>query len=158
MRLIKPVALTAAFVIGMLVCEVAWAGQAAEPAADPATDESSADYAKLPVCQLNAQGTALAVEPCRTAPAQKPMPRRPVPQIIERMPQAARPQQPAIPPLAPSPSLQTLTRPPAAPVPVTGCDAAGCYGANGVRYNNVGKGVITPSGKTCTRAGGAIQC
>jgi hypothetical protein len=146
MSLIKPVALTAAFLIGMLVCEVAWA--------DQATD----DYAKLPICQLNADGTKLAVEPCRTAPAQKPMPRRPVPQTIERMPQAARPQQPAMPAVAPSPSLQSLTRPPSAPVPVTGCDTAGCNGANGARYNNVGKGVISPSGKTCTRAGGVIQC
>lgn len=147
MSLIKPVALTAAFLIGMLVCEVAWA--------DPAKDD---EYAKLPVCKLNAEGTGLVVEPCRTAPAQKPMPRRPVPQMIDPTPTIARPQQPAMPAVAPSPSLQSLTRPPAAPVPVTGCDAAGCNGANGVRYNNVGKGVITASGKTCTRAGGVIQC
>lgn len=145
MSLIKPVALTAVFLIGMLVCEVAWADPAAEA------------YARLPVCKLNADGTGLVVEPCRTAPAQKPMPRRPVPQMIEPTPTMARPQ-PAMPAVAPSPSLQSQTRPPAAPVPVTGCDAAGCNGANGARYNNVGKGVITPSGKTCTRAGGVIQC
>jgi hypothetical protein len=63
-----------------------------------------------------------------------------------------------MPAVAPSPSLQSLTNPPRAPVPVTGCDAAGCYGANGVRYNNVGKGVMGPSGKACTRAGGVVQC
>ncbi|NYE62240.1 hypothetical protein FHW58_003455 [Duganella sp. 1224] len=148
MSLIKPAALTAAFLIGMLVCEVAWADET----------EVADDYAKLPICTLNADGTRLAVEPCRTAPARKPMPRRPVPQIIDPMPTVARPQQPAMPPVTPSPPLPSLTSPPRAPVPVTGCDTAGCYGANGVRYNNVGKGVITPSGKTCTRAGGAIQC
>lgn len=148
MSLIKPAVLTAAFLLGMLVCEVAWA--------DPATDE----YAKLPVCTLNADGTRLAVEPCRTAPAQKPMPRRPVSQTIERMPQAQRAQSAAIPamPLSPSPSLPSLTAPSRAVVPTTSCDAAGCFGANGVRYNNVGKGVMGPSGKACTRAGGAIQC
>ena len=146
MSLIKPAVLTAAFLLGMMVCEVAWADQAAD------------DYAKLPVCKLNAAGTKLAVEPCRTAPAQKPMPRRPVPQTIEPMPQAQRAQSPAMPAVSPSPSLQSLTTPSRAPVPTTSCDTAGCFGANGVRYNNVGKGVITPSGKTCTRAGGVIQC
>ncbi|MYN29113.1 hypothetical protein [Duganella levis] len=146
MSLIKPAVLTAAFLLGMLVCEVAWA--------DPASDE----YAKLPVCTLNADGTKLAVEPCRTAPAQKPMPRRPVPQTIERMPQAQRVQSLAMPAVSPSPSGPSSTAPSRAVVPTTSCDAAGCFGANGVRYNNVGKGVMGPSGKACTRAGGAIQC
>jgi hypothetical protein len=45
-----------------------------------------------------------------------------------------------------------------AAVPVTGCDAGGCNGANGVRYNNSGVGVVGPNGKVCTRVAGVIQC
>ncbi|MRX11130.1 hypothetical protein GJ697_25220 [Pseudoduganella sp. FT25W] len=137
----KPAAFTVVFLFGMLVCEYAWA--------DQATD----DYAKLPVCTLSADGTRLAVEPCRTAPAQRPMPRRPVPQIIDRMPQQKRVASVKMPAMTP-----TLSSPPRAPVPVTNCDAAGCYGTNGVRYNNAGGGVVGPSGKACTRAGATIQC
>jgi hypothetical protein len=144
MNIAKPAAFTVVFLFGMLVCEYAWA--------DQATD----DYAKLPVCTLSADGTKLAVEPCRTAPAQRPMPRRPVPQIIDRMPQQKRVASLKVP--SPSPSLPSLSAQPRAPVPVTNCDAAGCYGANGVRYNNAGGGVVGPSGKACTRAGATIQC
>lgn len=141
MNIAKPAAFTVVFLFGMLVCEYAWA--------DQATD----DYAKLPVCTLSADGTRLTVEPCRTAPAQRPMPRRPVPQIIDRMPQQKRVASVKMPAMTP-----TLPSPPRAPVPVTNCDAAGCYGTNGVRYNNAGGGVVGPSGKACTRAGATIQC
>lgn len=143
MNIAKPAAFTVVFLFGMLVCEYAWA--------DQATD----DYAKLPVCKLNAEGTALAVQPCRTAPAQVPMPRRPVPQIIQRtqtIKQARTAPVPALPPARP------LAMPSHAPVPVTSCDAGGCVGANGVRYNNSGNGVVGPSGKVCSRNGATIQC
>ncbi|SDH34872.1 MULTISPECIES: hypothetical protein [unclassified Duganella] len=155
MNIIKPAALTAAFLIGMLVCEAAWAQ---EPVAMAAERKVDAEYAKLPVCTLNAEGTGLAVEPCRKAPAQVPAPRRAVTQIIEPMPQVKRAPQVAMPGMQPSPSLQSLTNPPRAPVPVTSCDAAGCYGANGVRYNNMGGGVVGPNGKVCNRSGAMIQC
>lgn len=166
MSIIKPAALTAAFLVGMLVCEVAWAQEqapapaaaAAEPAAARTDHAERAAYAELPFCTLNAERTGLAVEPCRKAPAQVPMPRRPVTQIIEPLPQVKRAPQVAMPGMLPSPSLQSLTNPPRAPVPVTSCDAAGCYGANGVRYNNMGGGVVGPNGKVCNRAGAMIQC
>lgn len=161
MNMIKPAALTAVFLIGMLVCEAAWAQQPGErqsPSKDEAAKQADADYARLPFCTLNAEGTGLAVEPCRKAPAQVPMPRRPVPQIMQPMPQVKRAPQVAMPGMAPSPSLQTLTNPPHAPVPVTSCDVAGCYGANGVRYNNMGGGVVGPNGKVCNRSGAMIQC
>jgi hypothetical protein len=163
MNIAKPAAFTLVFMFGMLVCELAWAQQApasAAPAKAAAngTAEADAAYARLPVCTLNADATALAVEPCRTAPAQVPMPRRPVPQIIDRMPQAKRAPQVAMPATTPLPALQGMSNPPRAPVPVTSCDAAGCYGANGVRYNNIGGGVVGPSGKVCNRAGATIQC
>jgi hypothetical protein len=147
MNIAKPATFAVLFIFGMLVCEYAWA------------DQSEEEYAKLPVCTLNADGTKLAVEPCRTAPAAKPMPRRPVPQIIDRMPQAKRALPLAVPAAPPSPVLPSLTIPRApVPVPVTHCDAGGCFGANGVRYNNAGSGVVGPSGKVCTRAGATIQC
>lgn len=162
MNIIKPAALTAAFLIGMLVCEAAWAQEPAAPAAGQravaADAAADAAYAKLPFCTLNAEGTALAVEPCRKAPAQVPMPRRAVTQIIEPMPPVKRAPQVAMPGMPPSPSLQSLTNPPRAPVPVTSCDVAGCYGANGVRYNNMGGGVVGPNGKVCNRSGAMIQC
>lgn len=148
MNIAKPAAFTVLFLFGMLVCEYAWAG--------PAEDNVRDDYLKLPVCTLSSDGKSLAVEPCRTAPAQVPMPRRPVPQIIQRMPQAKPPPKVAmpVPPASRVPDMRA-----AAPVPTTGCDAAGCNGANGVRYNNAGpNGVVTPSGKVCTKAGGIIQC
>ncbi|MBV7536001.1 hypothetical protein KW842_09510 [Duganella sp. sic0402] len=161
--MIKPAALTAAFLIGMLVCEAAWAqapdALAAEQAkATEASAATEAAYLKLPFCTMNAEGTGLAVEPCRKAPAQVPMPRRPVPQIMQPMPQVKRAPQAAMPGMQPSPSLQSLTNPPHAPVPVTSCDVAGCYGANGVRYNNMGGGVVGPNGKVCNRSGATIQC
>ena len=145
MNIAKSAAFTVVFLFGMLVCEFAWA--------DPA-----ADYAKLPLCQLNAEGTGLAVEPCRTAPAKSPMPRRPVPQIVQRMPDLKRAPPVAMPAAPPSPSMQSLLDRPHAPVPVTSCDTAGCIGANGVRYNNAGGGVVAPSGKVCNRSGAMIQC
>ncbi|TFW17786.1 hypothetical protein [Duganella callida] len=146
MNIAKPAAFTAVFLFGMLMCEYAWADDGA-----PATD---AEYARLPVCTLAKDGKSLAVEPCRTAPSQVPMPRRPVPQIIQPMPQVKQAPQVGMPPVKPS---QPLAAPPA-PVPATSCDAGGCFGANGKRYNNVGSGVMAPSGKTCTKAGGLIQC
>ncbi len=159
MHVIKPAALTAALLFGLLVCADAWADNqaAAVPAAVPApvSDPAAEAYAKLPVCQLNADGKSLQVQPCRTAPPQSPMPRRAVPQIIQPLTpnkQAATVPMPTPPKPATAPQLVP------APVPVTGCDAGGCTGANGVRYNNAGNGVVGPSGKVCSRAGATIQC
>jgi hypothetical protein len=144
MNIAKSAAFTAVFVFGMLVCEYAWADQPTE------------EYAKLPVCTLSADGKALALEPCRTAPAKSPMPRRPVPQIIQRMPQTKPPAKLAMPTSPPLPARDGIVKP---PVPTTSCDAAGCNGANGVRYNSIGPGtVVTPQGKVCTRSGVIIQC
>ena len=144
MNIAKSAAFTAVFLFGMLVCEYAWADQAEDA------------YAKLPVCTLSADGKSLAVEPCRTAPAKVPMPRRPVPQIIQPMPQTRPPPRLAMPAAPPLPVLDPIIRP---PVPATSCDAGGCFGANGVRYNSLGAGaVVTPQGKVCSRSGTLIQC
>ncbi len=139
------------------------AGQGA-PASTSAAPAGKADadlqaYAKLPVCTLSADGQHLAVEPCRTAPARKPMPRRPVSQIIERMPLSAPPRVVTAPPLPASPSLQQLLQAPRSPIPVAGCDAGGCYDSSGVRHYNAGSAIaISPSGKLCTRNGVWLQC
>ncbi|MYM95875.1 hypothetical protein GTP90_18610 [Rugamonas sp. FT81W] len=117
------------------------------------------EYAKLPVCTLSADGLRLAVEPCRTAPARKPMPRRPVPQIIQRMPVVKQAPQVAMPAAPPSPSLQTLLNPPNAPKALNNCGPTGCNDANGTHINNAGPGtVISPSGKVCNRNGIWVQC
>ena len=145
MNIAKPAAVAAVFLFGMLVCEYAWA--------EPTSRDQ--DYAKLPVCTLNAEGTALAVEPCRTAPLKSPLPRRAVAQIIQPMPSVKRAPQVAMPAAPPSPALPAVS---SRPVPVTHCDAGGCYGANGVRYNNAGAGVVGPNGKVCNRLGATIQC
>lgn len=161
MNIAKPAAFTVLFLLGMLVCEYAWAEPLPEKLTEQVADKVAAkvaddDYAKLPVCTLSQDGKSLAVEPCRTAPAKQPMPRRPVPQIIQRMPQSKPLPKVAMPAMPPSPPLDLIAKP---PVPTTSCDAGGCYGANGVRYNNAGaNGVITPSGKVCTKASGIIQC
>ncbi|WP_332854371.1 hypothetical protein [Duganella sp. S19_KUP01_CR8] len=117
------------------------------------------EYAKLPVCTLSADGLRLAVEPCRTAPARKPMPRRPVAQIIQRMPVVKQAPQVAMPAAPPSPSLQTLLDPPNAPKALNNCGPTGCNDASGARINNAGPGTaISPSGKVCNRNGVWLQC
>ena len=134
-------------------------GSSTAPAAAKPSDADLQAYAKLPVCTLSADGQHLAVEPCRTAPARKPMPRRPVTQFIQRMPVAPPPRVATAPPLPASPSLQQLLQPPRSPIPVAGCDAGGCYDPSGVRHNNAGSAIaITPSGKLCTRNGIWLQC
>ena len=135
---------------------------AATVVAAPALDASKMsvqDYARLPVCTLSADGQHLAVEPCRTAPAQKPMPRRPVPQIVQRQPSLPVPRTVPMPPVPKSPSLPRLLAPPVAPTPALNCDPGGCYDLNGVRHNNAaGNSTITPAGKLCIRNGVWLQC
>jgi hypothetical protein len=150
MRIIKPAALTAALLLGALVCANAWAQKPAP---------SDQEYARLPVCTLSADGKRLAVEPCRTAPARVPMPRHAVTQIIQPMPRVKLAPQVGMPAMPPSIPIETLTHPPGAPIPATGCDAAGCFGPGGTRYNSaVGTTLSTPSGKLCNRSGAWIQC
>jgi len=140
---------------------------AAAAASAPLADTSKMslqDYARLPVCTLSADGAHLAVEPCRTAPAKQPMPRRPVPQIVPRQPSLPAPRAVPMPPVpklpaTASPSLPSLLMPPGAPTPALNCDAGGCYDLNGVRHNNAaGNSTITPAGKLCIRNGVWLQC
>ncbi|MBV6319979.1 hypothetical protein [Duganella violaceipulchra] len=136
--------------------------QAPEPGAvriAASTSPELREYAKLPVCTLSADGLRLAVEPCRTAPARKPMPRRPVSQIIQRMPVVKQAPQVAMPAAPPSPSLQTLLNPPNAPKALNNCGPTGCNDASGARINNAGPGTaISPAGKVCNRNGVWLQC
>jgi len=129
-------------------------------AAAPSVDTSKMslqDYARLPICTLSADGQHLAVEPCRTAPARAPMPRRPVPQMVQRQP-------PLPPPLdnrraVPLPPVPKVPSSPSLPMPALNCDAGGCYDLNGVRHNNAaGNSTITPGGKLCIRNGAWLQC
>jgi hypothetical protein len=164
----------AACLAGALLCAGAWAQQPLPPRDTPkeATEQRAPEvdtekesYAKLPPCKLSDDGKHLAEEPCRTAKALDPMPRRPMPQAIERTsPVENDPRDSAKPrsPVAPTPPTPPRTNPesrPGAPIPTAGCDGSGCFGPNGQRYNNgPGATVVSPSGKLCSRAGAFIQC
>ena len=158
MKSLKPAALTAAFLLGSLLCSNAW-GQPAPAEAAAKTAASEDAYAKLPVCKLSADGKRLAVEPCRTAPAAEPMPRRPVPLTLQPMPRNKVAPQVAMPRPQPSTPIETLMQPPGTPIPAIGCTAGGCYDASGVRHNaGPGTTTITPAGKMCQRNGAWLQC
>lgn len=140
-----------------------------EPGQQPApeVDTEKEEYAKLPPCKLSDDGRHLAEEPCRTAKAREPVPRRPVPQAIERVsPAESKPVGPApgatvlpTPPRQPPVTPATPGARPGAPIPTAGCDAGGCYGPGGQRYNNgPGATVVSPGGKLCSRNGAWIQC
>lgn len=178
-------ALILAAVLGVLACGYVWAaaGQGADPApasapapapaaapavavtapstpppvstaAPPRPLEGQA-YASLPFCTLSADGKHLALQPCRTAPPQRPMPRRPVPLIVEPMPLPAAAPRVAMPPLPPSAPL----RAPSPPQPLDNCGAGGCYDAGGAWLGNgVGNTSVAPNGKLCQRNGIWLQC
>ncbi len=142
-------------------------------------------YARLPVCRLGADGRSLEIEPCRTAPAQQPMPRRPVPSqqypeprigIPDTSPAPAspetvapRPQYPTAPvrpvPPAVNPSPYTppaagtyATPTPTRPSPAT-CVGSACTDAGGMPFTNNGTGVTrSPTGRHCTTSGGFVRC
>jgi hypothetical protein len=86
---------------------------AQQPVRDAAAEREA--YAQLPLCRLGADRRSLELEPCRTAPAQQPMPRRPVPQqdghigLRNTAPATTLPS--AV--LGPRPSSPTPPRPPA---------------------------------------------
>lgn len=144
----------APIILGLLLA----AGETLAQSGTPPSADAQA-YAQLPVCTLSKDGKRLAVEPCRTAPAKVPMPRRPVYQIIQPMPKVSLAPQVRMPAMPPSQPIETLMHPPGAPVPVTGCDSGGCYDAGGRRLNNAGPGIVTtPSGKVCSRSGAWVQC
>lgn len=131
-------------------------GTARQGARAPAADTLPLEqYARLPVCSLSADGRHLAVEPCRTAPTRQPKARRAVTAIIPTMPARPVPRAATAPPLPPSPPLRQAPR----PVPVTACDAGGCYDAAGVRHTGAGGNTtISPSGQLCLRNGVWLQC
>jgi hypothetical protein len=131
-------------------------GAARQDARAPAADTLPLEqYARLPVCSLSADGRRLAVEPCRTAPTRQPKARRAVTAILPAMPARPVPRTAVAPPLPPSPPLRQAPR----PVPVTACDAGGCYDAAGVRHTGAGgNATISPSGQLCLRDGVWLQC
>ena len=138
----------------MLVVRLSLAGAQSELAADSASERAA--HARLPVCTLSADGQQLAEQPCRTAPARVPMPRRPVPQIVEPLPANRLAPLPAPPSLTPP---STLVAPASAPRALNNCTSIGCNDAAGGRLNNAAPGmVITPQGQVCSRNGVWLQC
>src|SRR5688500_10984673 len=94
---------------------------------------STAWFFLVPIADLTMaqDGVRSAPEVRHEASPKKNPPRRAVPQNIERMPEPpaplARPTAPVVVP--PLPAV------PQGPVPATSCDAGGCWGADGKRYN-----------------------
>lgn len=172
--LVLPVPLLASFALGFCAKAAAEQGQSAPKQASSDIEA----YARLPVCTLSPDGQHLAVQPCRTAPARVPMPRRPVPQQIDPLPDTrlapplASPQTTSVVAPAPAPISATAIAPaPAyAPLPASlapapmpralnNCSGAGCNDAQGARINSAAPGmVITPHGQVCSRNGVWIQC
>jgi len=148
--------------------------------ASGATTISTDEYRKLPECRLSADGRHLAQEPCRTAPARKAMPRRPVPLNVVPTPRIAPAPDPALtwapilirrdPSAAPTaiaqlpragvptpPAVGTPLPGPSVPTPVT-CDAGGCRDASGTYYHGPPGQVISPSGRVCSTNAGWMTC
>lgn len=135
------------------------AGQGAAAAQDGAGQDAAhmplADYARLPPCTLSRDGSRLAVEPCRTAPPRQPMPRRPVPLLIQPLPSRAAPVTVTPPPSPPSPPLVLPSR----PQPAIACGVNGCFDSNGQFHGAAGgNATIGPSGRLCIRDGVWLQC
>ena len=145
-------------------------------------------YARLPVCKLGADGRSLEIEPCRTAPAQRPMPRRPVPQqdysgshigipdttpepgtvlpsarLEPRTPYPAAPVPPVPPSVNPSPYTSPAPGAFATPTPTrpspANCVGNTCRDAAGTPFQGTGTGVTRgPAGRHCTTVGGFVRC
>ncbi|MYN47349.1 hypothetical protein GTP23_20095 [Pseudoduganella sp. FT93W] len=157
----------------MAYCGIAQAQSAS--AVDSSSTAEREAYARLPVCTLSADGQHLAVQPCRTAPARVPMPRRPVPQRIDPLPDTRlapstplpvlsplsrdRAMLPALAPAAPAIGMPAPVVAPSMPRALNNCTAGGCNDAAGGRLNNAAPGmVITPQGQVCSHNGVWIQC
>jgi len=87
--------------------------------------------------------------------------RRAVPQRhLPGVPLSQVPATPPIPPAAPSSVRQpeTAKSRPTAPVPLTNCDAGGCWSGGTERYQGPGPGYLDRSGRLCQRQGGWMQC
>lgn len=142
--------------------------------ASGATSISTDEYRKLPECQLSADGMHLRQQPCRTAPARKNMPRRPVPQIVTPTPRIAPAPDPALTwapilgkhdpvptVISQLPRAGQVTSPmpgPSAPTPVF-CDAGGCRDpGSGIYYHGPPGQVISPSGRVCSSSAGWMTC
>ncbi|MGH8809143.1 MAG: hypothetical protein ACREX0_14820 [Noviherbaspirillum sp.] len=98
------------------------------------------------------------VRNAQTDPAQtaKPLvPRRSVPMTVERVPPATPAPAPRVNPpaiAAPQPAV------PQAPVPVTSCDAGGCWSATGRYSGGAGNTYLDKNGRPCQGNGIWMQC
>jgi hypothetical protein len=87
-------------------------------------------------------------------------PRRAVPQKFEPLVpmQTAPASRPAAAPPVPPSTAQTPA-PPQRPFSITTCDAGGCWGPDGKRYNSgAGNAYLDSNGRFCQRTGTWMQC
>ena len=95
-----------------------------------------------------------------------PLKRRSVQMTVDGMPAASPPAvyTPTLTPQLPTSSLPTpspssAVRAPDRPALINSCDAGGCTGTDGVRYNGgVGTTLIGPQGRPCQKNGATVQC
>ena len=52
----------------------------------------------------------------------------------------------------------TVVTPPTPPNFTGACDSAGCWGADGTRYNAIGGSLVRPDGRMCQNVAGVMQC
>lgn len=96
--------------------------------------------------------------------ARAPLKRRSVQMTVDGMPATPPPAvyAPTLTPQLPTPGLPAqspLVRAPDRPVIMNSCDAGGCTGTDGVRYNGgVGTTLIGPQGRPCQKNGATVQC
>ena len=96
--------------------------------------------------------------------AQPPVKRRSVQMTVDGMPATAPPAvyAPTLTPQLPMPGVVSpspVVRAPDRPVFMNSCDAGGCTGTDGMRYNGgVGTTLIGPQGKACHNNGTTVQC
>lgn len=136
----------------------------AAPTPIEATDARASDVkgADARAADPKAADPKAAKSPAR--PTKPPPRRRSVQMTVDGMPASAPPAvyAPALTP-RPSPS-PILTSPsvglaPPAPVIMNSCNAGGCIGTDGQRYNGgVGSALISPQGRLCTNNGITVQC
>lgn len=143
MGIVKPV-LTIAILMSSLICNNAWAGQAAPaPAPEPELKQN------------------------KPTPPKKPIKRRAVQQVIDGMPAPPAPQvygprlSAPTPPATYAPILPSTVPSGMAPLPavLNRCDAGGCTDTAGARYNNgVGTTLLSPQGRLCSNNGLTVSC
>ena len=126
----------------------------AQEAVEPATLQQCKEAMRAYELARGGDEPAVALAARRFQQACFPVPSAP---RVLREPISTRIEPVPVPPsiAAPAPALPGV---PSAPVPITSCDAGGCWDSHGQRYNGSGSILYNPAGKTCVRTADWIEC